>query len=347
MFKYDQLASIHVEITNRCQASCPMCLRNYHGDITNPLLKLSDWSINDFINIIDHKTLAQINNIEFCGNYGDPLLNKDLHLMTNHAKQYNIFVDIHTNGSLRNTDFWKSFVNYLPNHRVVFGIDGLLDTHSIHRRGTDFNKILANATAFITAGGTAEWSFIKFKHNEHQVEQARQIALDLGFSKFYTKDSNRFSFETQYPVYDNQGTKLYNLEPPTENRAEYFDTTDNNVIEQMVEQSTILCYAKHKKQIYIDAHKKIMPCCFLAAAPYDYTTNKDTLHLAKQHVAAQYQLLISELGNTDSRLGIESVINSHQFQSVWEKYWSINKLWMCARVCGSVIHSAIEQVNPT
>lgn len=347
MFKYDQLESIHVEISNRCQASCPMCLRNYHGDMPNPLLQLTDWSIDDFINIFDSNTIELIKRIEFCGNYGDPLLNRDLYKMTDYVKSSGIFVDIHTNGSLRSTDFWKTFVNYLPEHRVVFGIDGLGDTHAIHRRGTDFNKIIKNATAFIDAGGNAEWSFIKFKHNQHQVDEAQDLAMKLGFSKFYTKDSNRFSFETQYPVYNADGNKLYDLEPPLINRIEYVDPADLTVLDQLVTRSNINCYAKHKKEIYIDAHKKIMPCCFLAASPYDYSTESDSLQSAKQQIAAQYRLLISELGNTDARQGIKAVVDSYQFQAVWEKYWTVNKLWMCARVCGSVIDSAIEQVNPT
>jgi MoaA/NifB/PqqE/SkfB family radical SAM enzyme len=347
MFNYDKLESVHVEITNRCQASCPMCLRNHHGDAENPLLKLTDWSLTDFQNIFDNKTLEIISRVEFCGNYGDPLLNKDLQLMTNYVMPYNIFVDIHTNGSLRSRDFWKQFPKHLPNHRVVFGIDGLSDTHGLYRRGTDFNKIIENAKIFIDNGGNAEWSFIKFKHNEHQVDQARKLASNIGFAKFYTKDSNRYSFEKSFPVYNENRKTLYNLEPPTSNRIKYTDPNNIDTLKSIVEQSSISCYAKHKKEIYIDAHKKIMPCCFLAASPYDYTTENDSLHQAKKQIAQQYKQLIAELGNTDAMLGIETVVNSDSFQSVWEKYWTINKLWMCARVCGEVLDQPNQQVNAT
>jgi MoaA/NifB/PqqE/SkfB family radical SAM enzyme len=347
MFKYENLESIHVEITNRCQASCPMCLRNHHGDVENPLLQLTDWSFNDFCHIFNKKTLEIINQIEFCGNYGDPLLNKDLHLMTEHVKPYNIFVDIHTNGSLRSRDFWKTFSTHLPRHRIVFGIDGLADTHSLYRRGTDFNKIIENAKIFIDNGGNAEWSFIKFKHNEHQIDEAQTLANDIGFAKFYTKDSNRFSFEKQFQVYNQHGKTIYNIEPPTKNRIKYFNLIEDTKLKSMFEQSSISCYAKHKKEIYIDAHKQIMPCCFLAASPYDYTTKNDSLHQAKKQIAQQYKQLIAELGNTDAMLGIETVVNSDSFQSVWGKYWTINKLWMCARVCGEVLDQPNQQVNAT
>ena len=33
MFKFNQLRDIHLEITNACQASCPMCPRNINSGI--------------------------------------------------------------------------------------------------------------------------------------------------------------------------------------------------------------------------------------------------------------------------------------------------------------------------
>ena len=46
-----------------------------------------------------------------------------------------------------------------------FAIDGLEDTNHIYRRNTDWVKIVQNATAYIAAGGRAEWDFIVFAHN--------------------------------------------------------------------------------------------------------------------------------------------------------------------------------------
>jgi hypothetical protein len=271
-----------------------MCSRNYRGSIDNPLLQISDWTIDDFKKILDSNTLNIIKKIEFCGNFGDPLINQDFHLMTDYLKNFNIFVDIHTNGSLRSQDFWKILPQYLPNHRVVFGIDGLEDTHSVYRRGTDFRKILDNATAFIDAGGIAEWSFIRFKHNEHQVDQARDLAEKIGFKKFYTKDSSRFAFEKEYIVLDKNEKTIDRLYPPATTKVNYFDPTDIVAVSKTIQHTEIGCYAKHKKEIYIDAHKRIMPCCFLAAIPYDYERTTDNLFAAKQHIKKQiiYALVI-------------------------------------------------------
>lgn len=347
MIRFDELRSIHIEITNRCQASCPMCSRNYRSGIDNPLLKIADWTLADFEKIFDLETLNTIDRIEFCGNFGDPLINQDFHLMTDYVKGHKIFVDVHTNGSLRNQDFWKTLPQHLPEHRVVFGIDGLEDTHSRYRRGTDFNKIIKNASAFIDSGGVAEWSFIRFKHNDHQVDAARELSEKIGFKKFYTKDSSRFAFETEYSVVDKTNTVVDVLHPPTNTKIKYFDPTDLVSVGNTIRDTKISCYAKHKREIYIDAHKQIMPCCFLAAIPYDYEKETDNLFAAKQQIKKQYKNLISDLGNTDATQGIRKVIETKSFQTVWNKYWTIDKLWTCARVCGDTFSKPLDQVNNT
>lgn len=343
MFRYDDLHSLHLEITNRCQASCPMCSRNYHGGQDNPLLKYSDWSVIDFKNIVI-PVIQQIKTLNFCGNFGDPLLNNDLQLMTNCLKDADIHVDVHTNGSLRNDKWWTAFPKRLPrSHRVVFAIDGLRDTHSLYRIGTDFDRILDNAKAFIKAGGTAEWCFIKFKHNEHQVQAAEILAKTHGFKYFSVKDSSRFNFEKKFPVYNKIGDTEYYLEPPTNTHVKHFDVSNLDTVNKLIENTDISCYAKHKGELYIDAHKRIMPCCFLAAIPYDYYKLGDTLQLPKDVIQEQYKKLISELGNTQK--SIKEVLESNSFQTVWKKYWTIQKLWTCARTCGSTFDNPNDQIQ--
>ena len=51
---------------------------------------------------------------------------------------------------------------------------------------------MQSAQAFINAGGRAEWDFLVFRHNEHQVESARKLAKEMGFAKFYVRKTGRF-----------------------------------------------------------------------------------------------------------------------------------------------------------
>jgi MoaA/NifB/PqqE/SkfB family radical SAM enzyme len=338
MFKFNQLENIHLEITNRCQASCPMCSRNIHGGLENPLIKNQDWTITDFKQILTTEVLQQLKGFYLCGNFGDPIINNDLIDMCGYSRDINpnLYIRIHTNGGARNTDWWKKLAKALPpEHNVIFAIDGLADTHSLYRVGTDFNKVLENAKAFINAGGTAEWVFIKFKHNEHQLLAAEALAKEHGFSRFTYKDSARFVATEQFPVYDAAGNTTRYLEPPTGSKINLItqDVIDN--YKDIVDASEIDCYVTQTKEIYIDAYKKIMPCCFLASIPYNYAAANDATKTIRLEIEQQYADLINDLGNTNALENtVQSVIDSNAWQTVWKKYWGKEKLITCARTCG-------------
>lgn len=350
MYNFNELQQVNLEITSRCQASCPMCARNIHGGIDNPSLKINDWTLADFVSIFEN-VITQINVFTFCGSFGDPIINKDLVSMLDYIKQHNknAHVNLYTNGSLRSNEWWRDLVAVLPtNHNVVFGIDGLEDTHSLYRIGTDFDKIIDNAYDFIQAGGTAEWAFIRFKHNEHQVEDARQLSKELGFKKFTAKNTRRFT-KNEFPVVDRQGTVTHILEQPT-------DTVIKIVDKQLLDKTypkwatskDIQCSAQNDKDLYIDANFTAMPCCFLASFMYtsydksilkQYNLYDDTsVNDIGLTIKNQVWELVNELGGInklDARQGLEKIIDNSQWQSIWQDKWNNNGSLTCGLMCSS------------
>ena len=109
MFKFNELQSIHLEISTRCQASCPMCPRKYHGGVENTNLKIADWTYDEFVKVFNDQILNQINLVYFCGNFGDPIMNDDLIKMCQFIKDAdkNISIRIHTNGGARRVKWRK------------------------------------------------------------------------------------------------------------------------------------------------------------------------------------------------------------------------------------------------
>lgn len=337
MFNFNQLESIHLEISNNCQASCPMCSRNHHGGLENPLIKVQDWTLEDFKTIINQDVLDQVSQLYFCGNFGDPLLNNNLIEMCEYVKNNSdVSIRIHTNGSLRSVQWWENLAKALPsNHLVIFGIDGLEDTHSRYRIGTDYNKIIKNAQAFIAAGGYAEWAYIVFEHNQHQVSTAKDIATDIGFKRFTTKNSSRFVGDTNFEVYDQEGNTVDILRPPKDTVIKFLDKTIIENYKEVVKNTEIDCYVLKTKEVYIDAYRNLMPCCFLAATPYNYSTVDSVAYGVRQHALQQYNELINDLGviNTLEK-PVKDIIDSQEYQSVWTEYWTTKKLITCARTCG-------------
>lgn len=343
MFKFEQLRLIQLEITNRCQASCPMCSRNCQGGSVNPLLTLSDWTFDDFKKVLTPEVLTQIEIIIFCGTYGDPLINNDLLEMCRYAKEINpqIAIDISTNGSLRSESWWEEFATSLPkNHKVIFGIDGLEDTHHLHRVGTSFNKIISNAESFIKAGGNAEWHYLIFKHNQHQVNEAETLSQHLGFSKFQKKQSTRFLLEPTAPVRNKNNNIEYFIEPTDFTELKFInkDVIDN--WKTIVKETSIDCKSVHTKEVYIDAHMDLYPCCWHANVPYDMIPD-DLTYEVRTAIHKQYYEMKDRFGVTSAKTRpIKDIINSVEYQTLWNEYWTTNKSIVCARSCGKNVNFA-------
>lgn len=341
MFSFQELKQIHLEITTRCQASCPMCSRNYHGGMENPNLKISDWTFSDFKKIFNYELMKQVSSVYFCGNFGDPIINSDLQKMCSYLteRKGTMSIRIHTNGSARSINWWKKLPSCLPkDHVVIFGIDGLKDTHSIYRVGTNFDQIIKNAKAFIEAGGIAEWVFIKFKHNEHQVEEAKKLASEIGFQRFSVKNSSRFLTDDKFPVLKSDGSVDYYLEPPTENKVIFVTKDLSKKVNQWLETVDIDCYVLKNKELYIDAHKILWPCCFLGSTPYNYSDPKSIIYNLRIRALQEYEDLMNSLGGMEQlnllNHTLQDIISSDAWQTVWQKKWQNKELLVCAKTCG-------------
>jgi MoaA/NifB/PqqE/SkfB family radical SAM enzyme len=314
-----------------------MCSRNVNGGLENPLIKISDWTLDEFKIIMSPQVLQQIETFYFCGTFGDPMMNKDLIEMCRYAKETNpnLYVHIHTNGGARKVEWWKELAESLPaNHRVVFAIDGLEDTHQLYRIGTQYETVIRNAQAFMSAGGIAEWAFIQFLHNEHQVDEARQRAKDIGFKYFTTKNSSRFLIEPRSPAVDKHGAITHYIEPASFTPMKFIDKKIIENWRKILDDAEVECKVLRDKEIYIDAHKDFYACCWLANIPYSYIS-KDAVMDVREKMLEQHKNMITRLGEINVlKRSLEDIINSNEYQTIWEDMWHNDKSIVCARTCG-------------
>lgn len=195
MYHYADIRTVHLEVTEKCNLSCPMCARNINGGEQNPWIHDNELSLEDIKQIFPNDFIKQLNHIYMCGNFGDPIIAKDTLEIFRHFRSMNsdILLSMNTNGSARQESWWVELASILGNNgHVIFSIDGLEDTNHLYRRNSDFTRIMKNAKAFIEAGGNAHWEYLVFAHNEHQVDRARDLADSMGFTKFQLKKSARF-----------------------------------------------------------------------------------------------------------------------------------------------------------
>ena len=339
MFTFDQLSAVQIELTSRCQASCPMCPRNLYGGLENPNLVIDEWTLDDFKQIMNEEVLGKMLQVLFCGQYGDALLNPYLHDICRYIVESNpnTMINIHTNGSLHKEEYWRELARILPKfHTIHFGIDGFEDTHSLYRIGTDYNKVIRNMKAFIDAGGNATWDFLRFKHNEHQVDAARKFAEELGCKSFAVKDTTRFINGEPFKVVDKNGSILHYLEPASDANVSYINQyiVDNYKDFLNVE---LDCFALDMKRVYIDASKRVFPCGPHAMTVNDAPSYDDIAEPLRQIAIKETQDIyknIIEINNASTH-SLKEIINSSGWQYAWNQYvHGKERCITCVRNCG-------------
>lgn len=328
MYKLSDIRDIHFEVTSKCQARCPMCPRRINGGVMNPLITLDEVDLDTFKSWFPVDFLKQLDSLFMCGNLGDPIIAKDCLEIFQYLREVNanIRLSMHTNGSARSIDWWKKLAE--TNVRIVFGIDGLTDTHALYRIGTDFDKIIENASAFINAGGIAEWHMLVFQHNEHQIETCRSLSKELKFSHFQIKHTTRFE-HGKFHVLDDDG-KTINILYPTNLSKEMTSKVSKYRIEIKPQ---IACKALKGNSIYVSATGNVIPCCWMDM--------KGKLH--KQDTRIDFMDKIGMFPNlVDS--SIEEIFNSEYFVKI-ANTWVDDPLLECSKQCGSFDKSGAQFVQ--
>ena len=237
IFHFQNVKIVHLEPTTNCNAACPQCLR------TRTEFEPNELSLEDVKTLFDPGVLMQLEKIYMCGNYGDPASARQTLEMYEYfiSVNPNLTIGMNTNGGIRFPEWWSRLAKVMnkPNDYVVFSIDGLEDTNHLYRRNVRWSKVIDNAKAFIDAGGNAHWDMLVFEHNKHQVDEAHQLAKDMGFNWFRAKVSRRFN---RFPV---------------DGISQPINFVDTKVLEGHIE-----CSAIKENSIFVDASGKAYPCCW-------------------------------------------------------------------------------------
>lgn len=264
----NDIDTIQLDHTSRCNLMCPQCARVHDGNGLNPNMNIADLTLEDY-EILLSPFKADTVKLFHCGNFGDVIASPTFmetfeYSMAKKVKR----VKIETNGSMRTPEWWTELAKMGKDRVVVnFAIDGLKDTNHLYRVGSIYDKVIENAKAFISAGGYASWSFIEFKHNYHQIDEARDIAKNLGFFDFSVKYTSRFA-DVEVNSVTNRKKEI------VEEKKNHNTTHKERIIEKYdsfekyVNETSITCKYKNMNWIFVDMNMNMWPCCWMGAPKY-------------------------------------------------------------------------------
>lgn len=346
IYSASQVYRVHVELTTRCNAACPMCPRTRAGGEQNPNLPLTELTLADFQAMFPPAQLQRLKQFLFCGNYGDALVARDTVPICEYLRRENpkLRIKLVTNGSGRDAAFWAALAKLVTT--VTFSIDGLYEVNQIYRRRTNWDRIMNSVQAFLAAGGRAEWDYLVFRHNEHQVAEAAALATQLGFAKFNLKRSQRFLVEGQaverFPVLKVGGGVAYYLELPSQPDYQNSGFVSLSSLQkrgqsyrEYLHATRISCKAVRDEQVYLSGSGHLFPCCWLGQI-YDSWPSV---------MAAEIRARIAELPDGLAALDLRQhslaeIVDGPFFQQLVVRGWNPTepqgRLSACGRMCGEI-----------
>ena len=348
-----EINKIEIELTSRCNAACPSCNRTDIDGKAIRSLPITDITASEFVEILSPDWIRG-RQIKLCGVYGDPVVAPDVLEISQYVVENDGQLVINTNASMRNEKFWSDLGHLMSDSEgseCIFSIDGLEDTNAIYRRNTSWSKIMQNASAYIKAGGYAHWDYLVFSHNEHQVEEAQQLAKQMGFKKFTVKKTTRASedkkptaIEVALDIKPSQkeeyrNSLLSDSQPshdssPSQPQAES-NTPENSSLWKKItglggtkEPPPIACFTRgesasqsiKERSVYISAQKRLWPCCWWAGAEFPRARPVRDLYRA---VGEDFNLL--------GKNSIDDVINHAWFKRSLVRSW--NSMSSAPQVC--------------
>jgi radical SAM protein with 4Fe4S-binding SPASM domain len=189
---------ISIETGNICNLRCPLCPtgRQEKGPARGFM------ALENYKKIIDE--LASNLLLVRLYNWGEPLLNKNILPMITYAFEKGTGVTISTNLNILDPQTAAELMRS-GLQKIFVSCDGISDeTYNSYHVGGDFSRVMDNMKLLLKEKAPQPspriiWLFHVFRHNEHEVEQAVNLARELGVEIRINKmrtDMGKEIFET-------------------------------------------------------------------------------------------------------------------------------------------------------
>ena len=308
MWSSKRIKRIDIELTSFCNIKCPGCSREntrFREDFLNKEI-ISLETIQKRFRKEDWPALIGIN---FCGSIDEPTSHPQFFEIIEFFKEWDIYINIATNGSIRTEQWWTRLGETLKDtrHMVHWGIDGIDEISEQYRIGSNYKKVEKNFRAYNAAGGKSTWQFIVMDHNEHQLPFLEAKAKEEGFVS----------------------TKLiYSNRKHNQDKVEY-------VKPEVEETPEVECRYLNEGFVFINHLGDVIPCCYwnaehLEASSPNFVPSK---HVNRQRYLDMWMEHGGPLATNIKYNEIADVINGDFFDAVAESWNNQPLLERCEHFC--------------
>jgi MoaA/NifB/PqqE/SkfB family radical SAM enzyme len=328
LFSLSRTLNFHLELTDKCNAGCPMCGRTVQMDRCRPdfeKVRNIELSLDVIRRNFPPDFCRRVDTIDLCGGLGDPPAARECLEICEYFVDNGIKLILSSNGGLRSEDWWRKLGHlFSPNSSFVeFHIDGLADTNHLYRINTRFSKIMTNAQAFLDTGATGEWHFIPFKHNQHQLAEALSLSRKMGFRSFRVIDTIRFGNSKSF-VYQMPDGSIRHLEPSSDDIVSHAlgKDTPRQVTKALDAQAPppISCKSANENRPYIVADGSVSACCWVEGSDDEKHMYSRAKVSRKEH-------------NINRRL-LQEILLEEPYRQIYPQAWEEGCNPVCIRKCG-------------
>ena len=280
-----------IDPCNYCSLSCPFCPTGQKRS-ARAKGKLSLETFKSIVEKLGHY-LIHIDLV----NWGEPFLNEHIFEMVKFAKEYHVDVKIDSNlNHLNEKGATELVLSGLD--KIVASIDGITDqTYAKYRVGGNFQLAMDNLKLIVKKRAELKrskpyvtWQFLVFRHNEHEIREARSLAKrigvdHIGITKAFIGDKNWIPLTSEYSNY-----KIENMD--SEATFEHFKKSEAPFCSWPWE------------AIAINPNGSVSPCCSVEEEkddfgnffdqPFEDLWNSESYLKARRHIGGGKQALFSQ-----------------------------------------------------
>src|SRR6476660_6053649 len=188
--------SISFEPTTSCNLRCPECPSGLRA-FTRPTGMLKRDFFSETIDQMQKELLYLVFYFQ-----GEPYLNPDFLDMVKYASQKKIYTSTSTNAHYLNDANAKKTVESGLD-RLIISIDGTTqETYKQYRVGGNLDKVLEGARNIVKWKKELKsntpfiiFQFLVVRHNEHQIEEVKQLAKKIGVDDVWLKTAQVYDYE--------------------------------------------------------------------------------------------------------------------------------------------------------